>query len=155
MSRLSEARASLHAALSHVLDEPIQLEEDRLVAFSPGRVHAYPPGTIAAPCVFIEQPSGQVGTTGAGNVLFDLARFPVAVIYDGTDRAQVAGLDELVARVWDASRAAGEPVAFTPGPLDTGGPNLRATYVDVEVRIRALTLCGSAAPAPVEVVAHG
>ena len=152
-SRLAEARTALHGALVHIFDEPFQVEEDRLVAFSNGRVSAYPPPQVVAPCVWLEQPSGAVGVVGeTATGLIDQARFPITVVYDGLDRAQVAGLDELVARVWDAARTVGDPIAFAPGPVDVGGPNLRATVVDVEMRIGARTLCGSSPMTTTEVV---
>jgi len=151
-SRLAAARATLHGALSAVFDEPFQIEEDRLIAFSNGRVGRYPPPQVVAPCVWVEQSSGAVDTVGtAATGLVDVATFPVQVVYDGADRAQVAGLDELIARVWDAARTVGEPVRWTAGPVDAGGPNLRATVVEVEMRIGARTLCGSS-PMTTEVV---
>jgi hypothetical protein len=137
MSRLADARDRLHGALAHVFDEPVPVLGGDPVQFSPGRVHRYPPQDFVAPIVWIEQPRGQLRTDLHGT----LASFPVAVVYDGADRAQVAGLDELVSRVWDAAAAAGDPVAFGPRPLDAGGFNLRATFVDVEIRIATITLC--------------
>ena len=135
MSRLTDARQSLYDALSHVFDDPV----DGL-AFTAGRVHPYPPQTVAAPCVWIEQHRGgpiQIGerSTGIGVV------FPVAIVYDGADRAQVAGLDELVGRVHDAAHLVGQPGDWSPQPVDVGGPTLRATFFDVEIRINAHTLC--------------
>lgn len=150
MSRLSAARTALHAALTAVFDEPFQVEEDRLVGFSNGRVSAYPPPQPAAPCIWVEQPSGSATSTGGG-ALIDVATFPVAVVYDGADRAQVAGLDELVSRVWDAARTVGEPQRWEPRLVDVGGPNLRGVFVDVDMRIGARTLCGSS-PMTTEVV---
>jgi hypothetical protein len=143
---LSDARTALHEALSGVFDEPFQVEEDRLVAFSNGRVHRTPPAQAVAPCVWIEQGSGgeqAVGTVATG--LVDAATFPVAIIYDGTDRAQVDGLDELVARVYDAARTVGTPRRWEPRQIDVGGPNLRGSFVDVDMSIGARTLCGSTA----------
>ena len=140
-SRLAQARDTLHTALSHVFDQPVPIQDGDPLQFSAERVHAYPPQTVVAPCVWVEQPRGGENVVGdLGTVLVDDATFPVAVVYDGSDRAQVAGLDELVARVWDAARTVGHPIRFEPGPLDVGGPNLRATFVDVDMRIAALTL---------------
>lgn len=150
-SRLAAGRAILHGALASVFDEPFQVEEDRLVAFSNGRVQPYPPAQVVAPCVWVEQPTGSTATIGVVAGLVDVATFPVAIVYDGADRAQVAGLDELVARVWDAARTVGEPTSFRPQTLDVGGPNLRATVVDVEMRIGARTLCGSSPMTTTEV----
>jgi hypothetical protein len=150
VSRLSIARQTLHDALSHVFDDPVPVEGGDPLQFDPGRAQRYPPAPPVPPCVWIEQPTGAETVVGQlGTVVVDVATFPVAVVVDGTDRAQVAMLDELVARVWDQARSVGHPVRFEPRPVDVGGPTLRATYVDVEMRIAALTLC--AAPEMTEV----
>ena len=142
MSRLTDARIALHAALATVFDDPVPLQGGGVVQFSADRVHAYPPATVAAPTVWIEQGRGGEALIGerARGVETTL---PVAVVYDGADRAQVAGLDELVARVWDAAAQVGTPTRWEPQPLDVGGPTLRATFVDVDMRIGAGTLCGA------------
>lgn len=138
VSKLSDARTQLAEALAETFLEPVGG-----LSFK-GRVEAYPPAQPVAPCVWVEQPNGGEVLAGAlGTVLLDVATFPVAVAYDGADRAQVAGLDEVVARVWDRARTVGHPIRFEPRPLDVGGPTLRATFVDVEMRIAALTLCSS------------
>lgn len=137
-SRLSDARSGLYSALSTVFSTPVDG-----YTFD-GRVDPYPASQPAAPCVWIEQPAGAENIVGElGTALIDVATFPVAVVYDGSDRAQVSGLDELVARVWDAARTVGHPQRFEPRPLDVGGPTLRATFVDVDMTIAALTLCGA------------
>jgi hypothetical protein len=138
MSRLSDARATLHAALKPVVEDPING-----LALSVERVHQWPAPQPNAPCVWIEQPSGVLTEAGRqSSVLINTVTFPVAVVFDGSDRAQVAGLDELVARVWDQAWAAGgRPVRFRPGPVNVGGPSLRATYVDVEMTVRSITFC--------------
>lgn len=152
MNRLDDAQTRLYTALKTVFDEPFQIEDDRLVGFSNGRVSAYPPPQVIAPCVWIEPSSGgeqPTGTTAVG--LVDVATFPVALVYDGTDRAQLAGLNELVARVWDKARTVGEPRRWEPRTIDVGGPSLRGVFVDVDMRIGARTLCGSSPMATTEV----
>jgi hypothetical protein len=146
MSVLADARAALYGALAHIFDDPVPVLGGDPIQFSAGRAQEYPPQDFVAPVVWIEQPRGstrQIGATGATTI--DYATFPVAVVYDGADRAQVAGLDELVARVWDAARTVGEPFSFQPQPIDAGGPSLRATFVDVDMPIAALTFCGTEA----------
>jgi hypothetical protein len=137
VSRLSEARAALHAELVHVFDAPVNG-----LSFSSDRAHQWPAAQPVAPCLWIEQPYGTLDEVGQlGTVLVDAVTFPVAVVYDGADRAQVAGLDELVGRTWDLAWRAGRPVSFRPGSIDVGGPSLRATFVQVEMRIAAVTFC--------------
>lgn len=148
MSRLSDARATLYGELVHVVDEPVNG-----LTLSTGRVHQWPAPQPNAPCVWIEQPAGVLTDIGRqGTVWVNTVTFPVAVVFDGADRAQVGGLDELVARVWDRAWAAGaRPVRFRPGPIDVGGPSLRATYVDVEMTVTSVTFCYPTQPALEEV----
>jgi len=138
VSRLSDARAALHAALLAVVDDPVNG-----LSLTPGRIHQWPAPQPNAPCVWIEQPRNDLTDIGQrGAVWVNTVTFPVAVVFDGADRAQVAGLDELVARVSDAAWAAGaRAVRFRPGPVDVGGPSLRATVVDVEMTVPQVTFC--------------
>ena len=138
MSRLSDTRAALYAALLEVVVEPVNG-----LTLGAGRVHQWPAQQPNAPCVWIEQPANTLSDIGGrGSVLANVVTFPVAVVFDGADRAQVAGLDELVARVSDAAWAAGaRAVRFRPGPVDVGGPSLRATVVDVEMTVPQVTFC--------------
>ena len=145
MNRLTDARQALVDALAVVLE---------------GRVGAYPPPKNArhvAPYVWIDQPTVTRQTIGRPtNVV--VATFPVSVVYDGADHAQVAGLDEVVARIWDIAEvtAGMEPVAANPidRPVDSG-VTLRGCDVQVAVTITARTLCPpdvSAAAIPPHVV---
>lgn len=137
---LTAALEALHTALSHVFDAPLV---PGTATFTGARVHAYPPPTVAAPCVWIEQSRGAETTIGATTVTrVDAATFPVVIVYDGADRAQIQGSTQLLARVWDAARTVGHPVAWAPEPVDVGGPTLRSTIVDVDMRLGASTLCG-------------
>ena len=76
----------------------------------------------------------------------------MVVVYDGVDRAQIAGSNELVCRVWDAARTVGEPRRWEPGTIDVGGPNLRSVLINVDMRVGARTLCGSSPMTTTEVV---
>ena len=109
-----------------------------------GRVHRTQPPKIAAPMVFIGASEGsrQVGNAGARYV----ASFPVWVIYDGANQAQVDGLEEVLGRVHDAALDVGDPV----GHINAEPPTARdATYVStlrgavftVDVTVRAHTFC--------------
>jgi hypothetical protein len=135
-SRLGDARAALHAALSPVL---------------PGRVDPYPPpaGRVAAPKIWIDVADPVPATIGS-NTTVTLARFPVVIVYDGAVHAQVAGLDELQSAVIDAIAAAAGFEFDGPGttvnlPFDS---TLRAVTLTATSTITARTLCP---PAPVAV----
>ena len=62
-----------------------------------------------------------------------LVQFPIWIVYDGTDRAQVAGIDDIVSGVLDAvAHVPGAEVSgWNPQPLDLNS-NRRAVVVDVE-----------------------
>ena len=71
-----------------------------------------------------------------------LVQFPIWIVYDGTDRAQVAGIDDIVSGVLDAVATVrgAEVSGWNPQPL-TSTPNRRAVVVDVEYPITATTFC--------------
>ena len=138
MSRLSDARQQLAEAFEVVL---------------PGRVDPYPPppnGGFVAPFIYVDQPDGMRSTIGERTVVM-IATYPVVVTYDGADRAQVAGLDDVVAQVVDAvARVPRAEVArWRRQPADPSTPNRRMAVVEVDVTITATTLCP---PVPVEAV---
>lgn len=149
MNRLDQARRDLAAALEPVL---------------PGRTSPYPPtaGRQIAPYVYIDQPELERATIGQRSRV-TVATFPVWIVYDGTDRAQIAGLDDLTSKVWDAievttgavpmlSRRDSVPITSDNA---TGAPlkRYRAAVVSVEVTVAATTLCVpdvAASPIPPE-----
>ena len=106
----------------------------------PWRVHRVTPAQIAAPTVYLDSVELFVDrSTGPGLIV---ATFPVVMIVDGTVRAQVEALDDLVARVWSALLGIGaDPTDARPYALDVGGPSLRAQGVRADVMLQALTLC--------------
>lgn len=129
-NRLAVERQRLYNALEAVL---------------PGRVHPYPPptGVKAAPGIWIGQPT--VLRTTIGRATRASAVFPITLAYDGADRAQVAGLDDLVSNTWDALAGLErvEPDAARPEPLNTDPDDrqIRATVLAADVTIAARTLC--------------
>jgi hypothetical protein len=104
-----------------------------------GRVWAYPPAQLVAPCVFIETSAGSLTSAGNGTLL--LASFPVVVVSDGDTKPSSLGLDELIANAYDLSRTVGSPTGWQARPLDAGGLTLRAATLTVEMPIAARTLC--------------
>jgi hypothetical protein len=103
MNRLGDARQLLYEAIADCL---------------PGRVNPYPlpgPSRGLAPYVWIDDASVATQPSGRnGRVI--VATFPVWIVYDGAVHAQVAGLDDLVAAVWDACEATAGVSPVTAGP---------------------------------------
>lgn len=110
MNRLAEARAKLVAALEPVL---------------PGRVDPY--GAEALPCMYLGV--GVPTLRQSGSATFKAARFAVAIEYDGSDRAQIAGLDEVTSKACDAIDA-------TPGLRWTDAQPLIDRITDDADRVR-------------------
>ena len=97
----------------------------------------YPP-----PYIWLDQPDLGIQTAGT-NTRLSVVTFPVWIAYDGAVKAQVVGLDDIVAKVWDATLAvaAARPVNATPSIADVAGTTVRGVVVSVDVTIGALTLC--------------
>lgn len=122
-SRISEARTALHTALQAAMA-------------SPWRVHRTPPVNPAAPCVWI---GPYVQDMNGASITIS---FPVIAVYDGADRAQVEGLDDIGASVSDAIwRAKGRPVRSFASTISTGGPSLRAVEYQADFTVQGVTLC--------------
>lgn len=139
VSFLLDERARLHEAIVDVFVEPVAG-----FTFS-GRVDRTPPAKIAAPRAFIGDSTGNRVRANAGATY--VAGFPVWVIYDGTARAQVDGIDEIVSRIHDAAATAGfDVIGHTPATLPPelaaiAPANVRTSVVSIETSARGLTLC--------------
>lgn len=129
MNRISDARTALFGAINTVL---------------PGRVASTPPASTPypTPYIWIDQPDGNLGFAGTATKL-TVASFPIWIGYDGAVRAQVAGLDELVAGVWDACQQVRQatPQNWSAQTIDVGGAVVRGVVVLVDVTIGSMTLC--------------
>ena len=89
MNRLEVARDAIVQAIAPVLS---------------GRVYPYPPSpqqAQMAPAVWIGQADGAPTIIGERTEVLQ-AIFPIHVVYDGADRAQVAGLDDIISGIVDA-----------------------------------------------------
>lgn len=129
LHRIGEARGALHAAIAGVLD--------------PGRVSAYPSGQDVGTAVWIDVPSVSLN----GKTID--ADFPVHCTADGTDQAQVAALDDVVSRVWDACERLKytEPLrSSVAADIQVNGSSRRHQIITVRRSIAARTLCLPDAP---------
>jgi len=125
---VSEARTKLYDAL----------RADSSLA--PWRVHRVTPRQIAAPTIYLD--SAELGLDAVNGVGFVSVMFPVVLVHDGSVRAQVEALDDMLAHVWTAALNAGaDPVDSRPVNLDAGGPTLRSHMVRVGTLVQAYTMC--------------
>jgi hypothetical protein len=143
VSLLTEARATLYEAIAPVL---------------PGRVAALPPtqAPYPPPYIWIDQTDGGLQSAG-GRTQLTVPTFPVWISYDGAVKAQVAGLEDLIAKVWDACLhvPAARPTGWSPQTVDVAGQSVRGTVISVDVTVGAFTLCRpevEASPIPPEPV---
>lgn len=144
MNLLDVKRSDIAEALAEVLPD--------------GRFTPYPrPMTrTLAPAGWVEQPTGSVTD---GRVV---ATFPVWFIHDGTDEAQVAGLDAFVAKTFEALarvpqihakrwRPATVQPVVNPMTGEQVTPPWRAVVIDVEATALAQSFCLPAAPIPADI----
>lgn len=140
MNAITDRRTAMHDALAEVFVAPIGG-----LAFS-GRVHRTEPAKLAAPCVYIDASAGRSATSKGGAALY-LTTYPVVVVYDGAQQAQIDGVEELVCRVMDAVGAVdrAEVTGHAPITLDVQRidptSKLRAVAVSVDVPILTRTFC--------------
>jgi hypothetical protein len=104
-------------------------------AVLPGRVSPYPPTDDVGVRVWIDEPS--IVPSGQSSIAVE---WPIVAVYDGADMAQVAGLDDLISRIWDACETARSttPLQSRPG-VHTG--SRRTQTITVRRIISARTLC--------------
>lgn len=119
---------------------------DALAVVLPGRVQPYPPTTAryTTPSIFVDQLS--LSTDGP----YIVASFPVWVLSDGSERAQVAEHDDIVWNAYLALRPVADTVTVVPQQL----AGFRASVITADFGIDVFTLCdpqpaGSAAIPPV------
>lgn len=149
MNALETKRSEIATALAVVLPD--------------GRFSAYPrPMTRAvAPAGWVEQPFGGEQTVAGGNAKQIVTTFPIWFVYDGTDEAQVAGLDDLITKAWTALAALPHihPRRWRPATLpvitQANGETVtipwRAVVIDVEAVILAVSFCALPAAEPVDI----
>lgn len=136
-NQLGDARTRLFDALAPVFVDPVDGW-----TFA-GRLHRTQPARLAAPCVYL---GASAGSRRTGQASSYVATFPVTIIYDGANEAQVDGLEEVISRVHDAAHAAGmtptgHDPAVPPAPAGGGVSTLSAAVVMVDVTFRSYALC--------------
>jgi hypothetical protein len=124
-------RAEIATALADVLGDGM---------FTP-----YPRPNMIAPSGWLEQPTG----SSDGNRI--VATFPVWFVYDGPNEAQVAGLDDVVAKAWAALTRVAQvhpkrwrPATLPPVTTPTGevvSSPWRAVVIEAEATILAHSFC--------------
>ena len=108
---------------------------------APWRVHEHEPVKPVTPCIYVGVPTLNVETVGSPGARFTVADFPVFIAVDGAQRAQREALDVQLAAVWDAAVTVGDPTEARPATINVAGVPLDGIVVQVEIPLRALTLC--------------
>jgi hypothetical protein len=133
---LDEARTALYEALQRVwvaLGWPAE------------RADQWPPSAVRSPAAWVDVPVVHQAPTEAGQTF--AATFPVVFVVDGTEQAQVAMQDRLLAYGWqelDAVKVHQRGVlvqTFGPEDVDTGGVLARGLVARVQIPLQTRTLC--------------
>jgi hypothetical protein len=128
MSAIGDARARLFEAAKSA------------VPATPWRVFDITPAQITAPTVYIGSHELNEDRYGAAGVY--VVSFPVTVVVDGTVRSQVMALDELGEALYRAFLAASvDRLTSRSMNLDTGGVNLRALVISIEMLVAVQSFC--------------
>lgn len=123
-----EARATLAAALTATF------------ADTPVTVTSTVPTELAVPACFVDAADRRMTDDDGAAVV--VVTFPVYLIVDGADQAQVDALDGWGDLIWSTILdLAATPTASTTSPFDVGGPRLRTTVTLCDVPVHAITLC--------------
>lgn len=128
MNRFAQSRAALVAALDEV---------------APGRTFAYRTDKVV-PAVWLGVALPGERTPTGGRTPVKVARFPVTITFDGSDDAQVAGLDELTAKVTDAIQAlpGARVVGARTSEETVAGRAYQAVVLDVSYSLGIGSFCG-------------
>lgn len=138
VSALTDRRTALHEALSGVFDAPVGG-----YAFA-GRVLPHRPAKAVAPLVWLDDSTSARQRDNLAQKW--VATFPAWVTFDGADAAQVAGIEEIIGRIYDAAAAKFTVMGHAPSPLppelvDSAPARLRASVVTITAAVRADTFC--------------
>lgn len=128
MSRIADARIALVEAFEEVL---------------PGRVQAYPGGPPPVVWLGVALPAERRPEQSRLGTTVNTVRFPVTIVHDGADRAQVAGLDEVTAKLCDAidNLRGARRISATRITETIDGKTLPALVIEVEVTVNGRSFC--------------
>lgn len=111
------------------------------------RVQPYDDGIPPVPGITIGKP--RLSRRSVGDADVTTATFPVVIRVDGSKRAQLIKLDELIDKVWKAGNGLGRlsrSVSSSPSTTDAVGSGTSSTQtqtVDVEIGVDPITWCPS------------
>jgi len=106
--------------MANVINDVANEITDALDEVLPGRSTAEPRTENVGPSLWVEMPT--VTTDNPSRPKYTYLDFPVWIIADGADRAQVAFLNDCVAKAWDALARVPlcTPVSSRPAPTEQG-----------------------------------
>jgi hypothetical protein len=135
-TKLDEARDELHGALALALAD---------CGWPPDRAQKWPPRRqITPPAAFLDVPTMHQAATEAAAAV--AVTFPVVVVVNGDDQAQVQQQDGLLAACWQRLSDVDKPrqaKVQTGGPedVDVGGAVMRGLVLRVQMTLATRTLC--------------
>lgn len=135
--------------MANVIDDALDRLAAELDAVLPGRTTADPRTREVGPAIWIDVPSlAPDRPYPAKHVTAD---FPVWITADGTDRAQVAFLNDAVAKVWDACERLRLCFPIGSRPATTQPGENRAVIVTVRMLLKANGFCLPDPPTEAEI----
>lgn len=126
----------------NVIDDQLARLVDVLEPILPGRVSPTPSGSSVSPAIWVELPSLAPNRVQGASAWF--VDFPVWISCDGTEAAQVAGLNDIVAKAIEACVRLRNcwPVGVRPGEAG----DWRTQVLTVRMTIAARSFCQPDAP---------
>lgn len=132
--------------MANVINDALNQIAAAMATVIEGRTTATPRTENVGASAWVELPS--LTADRVPGTKYVAADFPIWVTADGADRAQVAYLNDVVARAWDALTRIPEcaPVSSRPAPTAQG--DNRAVVITVRKTLLARSICPPDQPAP-------
>lgn len=132
--------------MANIIDDALDRLTAELATVLPDRTTGEPRTEDVGPAIWVELPTLTPDrVVGAKQVLAD---FPVWITADGADRAQVAFLNDAVAKVWDACFRLRNCWPASSRPVDQGNTSQRTVVVTVRMLLAARGFCLPDPPDP-------